>query len=232
MPTSAGPNIIENGLILALDAADRNSYVTGSSNWVDLSVGVSTGSLNNGVYFETSASGLLGFDGTNDHIRLGNNTLYDLTNLTVSVWIYQSAPNSYNAIINRYGQTSNYNGWTLSYASATNKFSWGGRESIAYFINAESVGTYATNRWHNVVGTKSATTWSIYVNGNFDNATITGSGATAFVTNQMYVGGELGPAYNFYGSSKIGNIQIYNRALSSAEIRQNYNALKGRFSLQ
>jgi hypothetical protein len=48
----------------------------------------------------------------------------------------------------------------------------------------------------------------------------------------MYVGSELGNAYNYYGASNIANVQIYNRALSAAEILQNYNATKSRFGLK
>jgi hypothetical protein len=33
-------------------------------------------------------------------------------------------------------------------------------------------------------------------------------------------------------NGKIGNAQIYNRALSATEIEQNYNALKSRFGLK
>jgi hypothetical protein len=37
MSFSNGPTIVTNGLVLALDAGDRNSYVSGSSTWFDLS---------------------------------------------------------------------------------------------------------------------------------------------------------------------------------------------------
>ena len=68
MPTSAGPNIIETGLVLALDAADRNSYTSGSASWFDLSGGSNTGTLTNGPTFNVANGGGIQFDGVNDYI--------------------------------------------------------------------------------------------------------------------------------------------------------------------
>ena len=42
-----GPRIVTNGLVLALDAADRNSYVSGSTTWFDLSGNSNNGTLTN-----------------------------------------------------------------------------------------------------------------------------------------------------------------------------------------
>jgi hypothetical protein len=36
MSFSNGPTVVTNGLVLSLDAGDRNSYVSGSTTWFDL----------------------------------------------------------------------------------------------------------------------------------------------------------------------------------------------------
>jgi hypothetical protein len=231
MPTSTGPNIIENGLILALDASDTTSYIPNDTTWFDLS-GNNNGTLINDPIYDSANAGSIGFDGANSSAQLSNDTRYNIQDITVSVWVYQSEPNSYNPIIVRYGQTTNYNGWSISYAPATSKFSWGGRESIALYINAATVNTYAVDRWHNVVGTKLANTWAIYVNGILDTSTTAGLGNVSFLTSNMNLAADVGAAYNNYGACKIANTQIYNRALSATEILQNYNAVKNRFGLK
>jgi hypothetical protein len=224
--------VIDNSLVLYLDAANPKSYASGSTTWSDVSRAGNSGTLVNGVLYNTANAGNMVFEGTNSSVGVGNNVMFNILDITVSIWAYQTTPNSYNPLITRYGQTSNFNGWSISYSNTTNKFSFGGRESIAAYINAPTVNTYSLNRWHHIVGTKSGSTWRIYVNGILDNSTTAGTGTTSFLTSNMYVGAELGNAYNYYGASNIANVQIYNRALSAAEILQNYNATKSRFGLK
>ena len=62
--------IVTNGLVLALDAADRNSYVSGSAIWFDLSGNNLTGSLINTPTYSSLNSGNFIFNGTNQQIYL------------------------------------------------------------------------------------------------------------------------------------------------------------------
>ena len=96
-------------------------------------------------------------------------------------------------------------------------FAGGVRVDSATFINA--------NTWYNVVGTYNGTTSSIYINGVLDLSTNNTVSANASGSN--FIVGSYGAARNFTG--KISNILAYNRALSAAEIQQNYNALKSRY---
>ena len=66
MPTSAGPNIIEDGLVLHLDAADRQSYPGSGTAWNNLTGTLNSGSLINGPAFNSSNAGNLIFDGVDD----------------------------------------------------------------------------------------------------------------------------------------------------------------------
>ena len=66
MSFNNGPTIVTNGLVLALDAGDRNSYVSGSTTWFDLT-GVNNGTLVNGPTFNTGSGGSIVFDGSNDY---------------------------------------------------------------------------------------------------------------------------------------------------------------------
>ena len=65
-----GPNIITDGLILALDAANPTSYISGSTAWNDLSGNGYNGTLVNGPTFSTDAGGAIIFDGTDDYVSL------------------------------------------------------------------------------------------------------------------------------------------------------------------
>ena len=80
-----GPNVVYNGLVLYLDAANNKSYVSGSTSWLDLTPNQSnSGSLTNGPTFNTGSGGNIVFDGTNDYIDFYASSLGTTT--TVELW--------------------------------------------------------------------------------------------------------------------------------------------------
>jgi hypothetical protein len=106
------------------------------------------------------------------------------------------------------------------------------------------VNTYSVGNWCHVVFVSThendITTMKIYVNGvlkatdSFQgkeaNAAATGSYPFAIGNrNPIYRYRNFGADYAYDGS--VSNVRIYSRALSEAEIRQNYNSLRSRFSL-
>lgn len=70
MAISRGPTIARSGLILSLDAADRNSYFSGSLTWKDLSGNGNNGTLVNGSSFDSNNGGSIVFDGVDDYVVL------------------------------------------------------------------------------------------------------------------------------------------------------------------
>lgn len=230
---NGGVSLVKDGLILYGDVANPRSFVSGSTIWFDISrsTNSSNGTLINSPTYNSSNGGSIIFDGANNYVDFGNKTTYNLIDISISSWVYPTGANSFNPLITRYGQTLNYNGWSMSYSSTSSKFSFGGRETISSYINTDTINTFSQNKWYNVVGTKSANTWSIYVNGVFENLVTGGTGNISFSSNTMYVSADKGIAYNFYGSNKISEILIYNRTLSSSEILQNFDTIKSRFGL-
>ena len=87
MSFNNGPTVVTNGLVLALDAGDRNSYVSGSTTWFDLT-GVNNGTLTNGPTFNTGSGGSIVFDGVDDYVNLGaNSSNYSRTSFTIDSWV-------------------------------------------------------------------------------------------------------------------------------------------------
>ncbi len=90
----AGRKIVTNGLVLCLDAADRNSYVSGSTTWRDM-VGVNNGTLTNGPTFDTSGGGSIVFDGTNDFVNCGNfSQINGTVDKSLEVWFRPTGTDS------------------------------------------------------------------------------------------------------------------------------------------
>ena len=98
MPTSSGPKIVRDGLVLSLNAADRNSYVSGSTTWFDLSGNNNSGSLTNGPTFNSANGGSLSFDGTNDIITITSTGIV-ANNISVDIWFNVNSAKTYAALL-------------------------------------------------------------------------------------------------------------------------------------
>ena len=236
MSGKSGPDIVENGLVLCLDAANKLSYPRTGTAWTDLSGNSYNGTLTNSPTFSAGNMGSISFDGTNDYIDTANSTGLNFTNTsgTISIWFKTSASTASGPILIS-KQMDATGGWAISMAS----------ESIPYF-EAKNSGGGATafyryvNKvcndgiWHNIgaVFTTSTTviannTISMYLDGVLANGSqtqITVYGGNTDGTVQI-----ARRSSGNYFTGNISNVVIYNRSLTAAEILQNYNATKSRF---
>jgi hypothetical protein len=221
--------IVTNGLVLALDAADKNSYVSGSTTWNDLSGNNNSGSLVNGPTFNSANGGSIVFDGTNQYVTLGS-TLTGTAAGTISFWI--KLTNTITA-----GYAGNQRPWGKN---ADFECRWGGNGvaadnqklsvDINGTLNLVSVqNTWLNTIWYNIAivynsGTNSST---LYVQ-NIQDATGTAGNPSA-LTGTFNIAATT--SATGFVNGNIANFLIYNRALSATEVKQNYNAQKLRFGL-
>jgi hypothetical protein len=220
MSTIGGSNIVANGLILALDAANRRSYVSGSTIWIDLTRRGNNGTLTNGPTYDSANLGSIGLDGSNDYIVIPHNAIFNFTTgLTISSWV--KTTRSVDAYITTKVEDSFYLAIGPSGTTA-------GKAS--FFLNGTSGGwlqstvTVSTGNWVNITATWSSNTSRIYVNGLLD-ISATRSGTLSTGGSPIYFGWRN--VNQFLGN--LSNYQFYNRALSSEEVFQNYEALKSRY---
>mgnify|MGYP003113996428 CR=1 FL=1 len=215
MSTQGGPNIVTDGLVLALDAANQKSYPGSGTAWNDLSGNANTGTLTNGPTFDSGNSGAISFDVTNDLVEC---SAISSTNFTNSVWMMVDTKDI-NGIIS----------WTVGTVRRELLFV-AGDISIVYGSSKYKRGPVLANGvWTNVVGTYDGTTPLIYVNGvsqTLGSELAGGAGAA----DKCYIG-RTAFSTPYYFDGKIADVKIYNKALTSVEILQNYNATKGRFGL-
>jgi len=232
-----GANIIRNGLVLALDAASRNSYPGSGTTWTDLSGNNNTGTLTNGPTFNSDNGGSIVFDGTNDFCQFGNlTTLNDMTvQMTVKVL---SNSGNYRGFIGAVGASGNdYNsGFNIDMqADATLNFSKcsfeGGILTISGGFNFMT-SNVPFGTWANICFSISSTYIQFYLNGNPQLGTNRLNNTTSTIgMNSLVVGCRPFSKPSTSINSNISNVQIYNRALTATEIQQNYNAIKSRFNL-
>lgn len=211
------PRIVTSGLVLALDAADKNSYPGTGTVWNDLSGNGNNGTLVNGPTFNTENSGSIVFDGSNQRV---NSTAFSVPYLTLSIWVYKTS-----SFISQ-GICRKQNGWAVTQYSGTLQVAPGTSWS---FYNTGY--TIPLNTWINIIyryagsGTDSQ---SVFINGVLIWTNPNGTGALTPNSNQVRVGFDDN---NWWWGGKIANTQIYNRALTAEEVLQNFNATKGRFGL-
>lgn len=234
MASSLGPNISESGLVLCLDAADKNSYPGSGTTWTDLSGNANNGTLTNGPTFSGTNSGVIIFDGTDDYVTVTNNATLRLNDITVEAWIYIAANpsdwvricgvGSANGTVNNRMYGLWYNGTN---ASANRNLLWQRYGATDPGIYATSV-TLSLNTWYQVVATTTGSSHVLYLNASsIGTATAAGPWPTNTSDNITicYAG------FHTYHNGRIGLVRIYNRGITASEVLQNYNATKSRFGL-
>jgi hypothetical protein len=224
-------NIVKAGLILNLDAGNKNSYPEFGTTWYDLSGRNNNGTLVNGVGYNSGNLGSLVFDGVNDGVQLSGTNL-SLNQMTISSWNYSTNYQQNGFMFEKTTNGSVNTQYSLFYNSGNNSIYYRtyGLSTLDFITNTTTAGV-VNNQWNNVVATWDGTNKRIYVNGilRATSANLTGT-VTQNTTGAAYIGiyGNFA-GYPFNG--RIAQTQIYNRALTASEIQQNYNATRSRFGI-
>lgn len=240
MSNKYGPRIVTDGLVLCLDAADRNSYTGSGTTWTDLSGNGYNGSLTNGPTFNSDNGGSLVFDGSNDYISLtspsdrytwtpsGNGNNY----MTIDIWVKSTDGSG-----RFFSKPWNGSGW-YNYGISNNTFSL-----VTSTTSNKTFSNLSTGNWENATFVVNPTQFAVYRNGSinssFSNHNLTanspGTGGNlnlplALMTLYPYGTGTWSYT-GFSMSGQLGVFKFYNKVLSASEVQQNYNATKGRYGL-
>lgn len=214
--------IATDGLVLALDAADRNSYISGSTTWRDLSSNAYTGTLTSGPTFSSDNGGAIIFDGVDDKCTISN-TIPSLSTFTIEFFLNTAVVDGTQNIILDQNTSLRYE------ITTTNKFNIHLGNGNAWAFTTDSSNTVVVaNRWYHTAWTWNGSSSIIYVNGISD-ASYSHSAASSGTGNIIL--GQYTFDNSYAWSGRIGSAKIYNRSLSASEVLQNYNAQKSRFGL-
>jgi hypothetical protein len=218
-----GGPIVTDGLVLAMNAGNLVSYESGSTTAYSMT-GSLSGSLVNGVGYSSNNGGGWGFDGANDRINLGNpNSLnFGTGNFSISVWFSNTNDSTYNCLYGDYGtgdkwvQVRDDRRIRCGFRDASNNEN---DYTTSYYVTDGVI--------YNVVFLRDGNDNRIYVNGVLINTkTVAGVGSTDSGTDKFI--GSLSNVANHH-KGNIYNTYIYNKALTSDEVLQNFNAQKARF---
>lgn len=240
MAVNYSPTIVRDGLTFYIDAANPKSFSGGETVTNLFSSDISI--LNNVVKQNSSFV----FDDENQYIELPDtNNVKPNMPLSVGVWMNTNQIGSTQFILS----TDDYNcaGWA-SPRSGSNRYygvvmlinangfftcdvgngggcGAGSRRTFTSLVSAQE------NDWYYFFAVFSAhNICDIFINGELTDQTTSGTGNSLSYSNENgRLGSATNGAQNFYG--KLSNVQIYSRSLTPEEIKQNYNALKGRYGL-
>jgi hypothetical protein len=173
------------------------------------------------------------FDGANGNQLTFPYTQTQPNNFSVIAWIYQRSystdTNIGDVIVMPY---SNYNAWIFSVVGTGSKL------EIRHHNFSSSTTSYNViyntnlnlNTWYHVGATDDGNNVRLYVNG-INVVTLASAVSTTNGTMSCQIGAWGGAGTGTYFDGKIPVVQIYNRALSAAEVQQNFIALRGRFGI-
>jgi hypothetical protein len=223
------PSIVTSGLTLMFDAGYLPSYPRTGNTVNDLSGNNSNTTLFNSPTFSLSNIGILNFSDTSLQYGLTPN-LGNLSQWTVESWFKLDSllTGKVTSII-----SNEYDGSNLNFSIGTNNTPTNSNLAVGFYNGAWRSTTGfvpTTNVWYQVVGTYDGSTIRQYINGvasggtlNYVGTPTSGGGVRLMrrwddtATSSNFVNGKLAIAY------------VYNRALSSTEVLQNYNSLSPRF---
>jgi hypothetical protein len=202
---------------------------SGSTIFNDLSGRGNNGTLTNGPIF--SGFNSLDFDGSDDYISetsaLSDSFLQG--NWTISFWanfdtISTTSSSGSDRPLLHHGSSSQRNGLHLTQRNSKIRFG-------LYSDDLDSTSTLSTGTWYNIVFTLNNTTYAkqIYINGTLDSSH-TGSGAYTGTGSNTRIGGKV-LTFGLYFDGKISSVTSHSGILTASEIKQNFNALRGRFGI-
>jgi len=223
-----GPNIVTDGLILHLDAANVKSYPETGTAWNDLSGNNNHGELVNGPTYDSANGGSIVFDGIGDFF-----TFPDLvfTDEPYTIEIYGKLTGPINTDNRRsifcdgsgVGEFSNpFTFFTTAYIDGIRTFS---------NLNFSTAGSIVVDQVFHWVFTMDETGLvMMYFNGKPINSPLTGlTGGTTITTLYRRFGTRSGDSRPYNGNLYYS--RFYNKVLTNGEVLQNYNATKSRFGL-
>jgi hypothetical protein len=249
---SGGPNIITNGLILNLDAANTKSYPGSGTVWNDLG-----NNRSNAILTAPSASlPSIEFTRTNNTRATISPTLnLSSTNIiTIDLWVNFKTLPTVSGYTGDYGRvicelSDNFNSFTdtflLSVEYELTGFRWlaATRGNSGYNIKNLLTPLPIVNTWYNftvVINNSTATTnpFTFYLNGitQTNIGTTSNNGLTYNSQNTNNFGNRI---FRIGGRGTtsisqdmfLSNFKIYNRILTPQEVLQNFNSTRSRFNL-
>jgi hypothetical protein len=200
------------------------------TTWTDLSGFGNNGTLVNGVGYSSDNLGSLVFDGVDDYVSGSITPLTGNYTIEIIFKLIKFNPSSDNDLVAL--TSSNSHGFLGEIRSSDGKirflhrFPYGVGGGDSFY----SSGSINLNQIYSISWVRDSNQ-KVYINGIFDSQiTSTNSGFNSNLT-QLTIGQLLQNNSARIINGNVYSTKIYNRALTAAEIAQNFNALRSRYGI-
>ena len=224
------PPVVTSNLLVHLDAGDNASYPGTGTTWTDLTGNGYHGTLTNGPTYDSANSGSIVTDGTDDYIKINSvaGTGTSTQSQTYEVWIN---PSDNDGNIMYMSANSDGSGWNMPPMAASSG-NFRGKIWNNNFLTSTS--SFTQGNWYQVVLVfdNSAGTQELFVNSTSNASQSSISYTSSGVNNYVWLGAANSGSDNTgFLAAKYGIWRIYDKALSSSEVTQNWNANRTRYGL-
>jgi hypothetical protein len=211
--------IIRNGLTLNLDASNLSSYPGTGTTWFDLSDTPTNATLINGP---TYTYPYIQMDGSNDYASVSSTSKIAIgtSDFSIEVWVYPQSLSGYSHLVS----IPNQGTFTFKHDP----------EGIIYIYTGSAYSNFGStpswtmslNVWQQLVVTRQSSVMYAYKNG------VSAGSASGFnyniPQNTINIHNGFGDEFQ---QARFGAVNMYNRALSSSEVLDNFNTKKGVYGL-
>ena len=199
----------------------NSSAVYGLQDFVGHNSGYSAG----GTTYSTSNGGTFEFDGTDDQIIVRDSVQHKFNNeLSFQIWCSMSGTSGYRSALMKVSSSAWADGWGFFQYSNYIRFfidNWNGT-GIVETAKSTTFGMTCFS------GVYDGSNLKLYENGVLVSTSASYTSNINDSTNNLRIGAGGG---GYYWPGKIGQVLIYNKALSSSEVLQNYNSSRARHGL-
>ena len=194
------------------------------------------GTAQGGLTYTAGKSGnAFTFNGTNAYVSLPNNSMKLTGDFSISCWVNIATHGTTQTILTGYYTTAGVDyGWILRVA-ASGGFVFRLFSGTTQVDTNPSGGAISTSTWYHVTVTKTSSQVKWYINGAPDNIF---SGTYNIPYQSTTNNGAIGALYNWNGidtthfmsnNSKIDELNVWTKELTSTEVTELYNAGTGKF---
>jgi hypothetical protein len=222
-------NLTTSGLVLYYDPSSVSSYPGSGTTITDLSGNGRNGTMSNITYTYPSFT----YNGSSSQISIADNALLEPESgdWTMEVWVNQAVAGN-DVVLGKFnngGLSAN-----VSYSIRTTNTTYYTQIGNGIGVVNSTNYTGTLNTWYQLVyvfTNVAANTLQTFVNGSSIGSVGHSLASILNSTNPLYIGSYNGGEFSQWFDGKIGITRLYNRALTSAEVLNNYNVDKSKYGL-
>ena len=199
---------------------------SGATTWTDL-IGSNNGTLTNGPTYNSDNGGYLQFPNSNSYIQLSNPVLTTPTSFSVELWVKITDTTTDSIFLSNFD--ANHDGFEIKFSGASDPKGYWVQHINGVASNTQGA-TVNQDQWYHVAFHYDGNYGKTFVNGVQIQNGVFGS-QTLNITTASTIGAKSYQASSVQNNFEIGALRVYNnKALTAAEVLQNYNATRGRYA--